>query len=276
MSYWPVRPMTADVRYNLTQVAGMLSRVGTLGVHDIAAELLHALAADVPVAQCTIFAYDGVAPPRIVSFADRARTRQLSDISQSYAWRFYTLDGNRQVMAAETAHAQHASRIFVHHQAGRDITDADYRTLCYELPKISERLALLAMFDGKRWISLNFYRAREYGAFSTHDIDRLEAMAPLLMQIVRLHYQTHVYQNELADVLADRVMNWNPDLTPRERELLQRTVRGEVPDAMARAMGIQLGSLQTSVKRLHRKLGVSSHRELMALAVQPGPASHQA
>lgn len=268
MSYWPLRAIQSDFQFNVAQIAGMLARVGTIAAADIASEMLQAISAEVPVAQCTIFAYEGAEHPRIVSFADRSRTRELKDISHDYAWRFYPLDGNRHVMTTEGARARPTSHIFVHHQSGDDIQNPEYRRLCYELPQISERLALLSMFDGKRWLSLNFYRGREYGVFSQREIDFIEAMAPLLMQMLRLHYQVHVHANELPEVLTERVARLHQGLTPRELELLQYMMQGQDPPSIAQAMGVQPSSVQTYIKRLYRKLGVSGQRELMALALQ--------
>lgn len=269
MTYWPLRTVSSDFQFNLAQVAGMLARVGTLRAGDIASELLQAISAEVPVAQCTIFAYEGSENPRIVSFADRARTLELPKISHSYAWRFYSLDSNRRLMANEGTRRHCASDIFVHRQSQDDIENPDYRRICYEQPKLSERLALLSMFDGKRWLSLNFYRGREYGVFSQRELDFIEAMAPLLMQMLRLHYQSHVYDNELPEVLTDRVARVHPDLTPREHELLHNMLSGLDTDAIAAEMGLRVSSVHTYVKRLYRKVGVSSQRELMGLAMQP-------
>ncbi len=269
MTYWPLRTVSSDFQFSVAQVASMLGRVGSLPAKAIASELLQAISSEVPVAQCTIFAYQDGEAPQIISFADRARTPELPTISHSYAWRFYSLDGNRNVMSVEGARPQGAKNIFVHHQSREEIENPDYRRICYELPKISERLALLSMFDGRRWLSLNFYRGREYGVFSQREIDFIEGMAPLLMQLLRLHYNSHVYENELPQFVTERVARLHPELTRRERELLRNVLSGRESETIAKTMGLQLSSVQTYVKRLYRKLGVSSQRELIGLALQP-------
>jgi two-component system, NarL family, nitrate/nitrite response regulator NarL len=59
-------------------------------------------------------------------------------------------------------------------------------------------------------------------------------------------------------------------LTPREREVLARLVRGESTTSMARAMGVRLSTTRTHVDSVLIKLGVHSRLEAVAYAVREG------
>jgi two-component system, NarL family, nitrate/nitrite response regulator NarL len=59
-------------------------------------------------------------------------------------------------------------------------------------------------------------------------------------------------------------------LTPREREVLARLVRGESTASMARAMGVRLSTTRTHVDSVLIKLGVHSRLEAVAYAVREG------
>jgi DNA-binding NarL/FixJ family response regulator len=59
-------------------------------------------------------------------------------------------------------------------------------------------------------------------------------------------------------------------LTPREREVLARLVRGESTTSMARSMGVRLSTTRTHVDSLLIKLGVHSRLEAVAYAVREG------
>lgn len=59
-------------------------------------------------------------------------------------------------------------------------------------------------------------------------------------------------------------------LTPREREVLARLVRGESTSDMARSMGVRLSTTRTHVDSVLIKLGVHSRLEAVALAVREG------
>jgi two-component system, NarL family, nitrate/nitrite response regulator NarL len=59
-------------------------------------------------------------------------------------------------------------------------------------------------------------------------------------------------------------------LTPREREVLARLVRGESTSAMARSMGVRLSTTRSHIDSLLIKLGAHSRLEAIAFAVKEG------
>lgn len=268
MEYWPLRVSNTDYRLDVDQTVSLLSRVGERQGKMLAADILKLVSAQVPLAQCTIFAYPPNRGPQIISFADRARMIQLSKISTNYAERFYSMDGNQQAMVTRTP-ASTAERILVQRQSVDDIVHRDYRRICYEQPQISERVALLTHCDGDRWLSVNFYRGREHGHFSAGEIDFIETAAPLIIQLSRLHYRAYLEANEMSALLSERVIKVYPELTRRDHELLQLMLSGCDVETISVSMGIQHSSAATYIKRLYRKLGISGQRELLALATQP-------
>ncbi|WP_137895504.1 helix-turn-helix transcriptional regulator [Ramlibacter sp. 2FC] len=269
-AYWPLPP-TPSARFEipLAQVTALLQKLGLSGRHAVAEDLLRLVGAHVPLAQCTIFSYEGQGRPRIVAVGDRARTQALPRISQDYVARFYPLDGSQQVMQAELAAAQKAPpshpHILLHRQKGEDIAHREYREICYELPQVAERLAILALYEGQRWLSVNFYRGLEHGPFDDAAIAAVEAFAPLVVQAVRLHYAGHVVHNELAELLLARLLRRCPELTKRDVDLVRGLLAGLATEGIADRMGIEVSSAQTYLKRVYRKLGISGQRELLGL-----------
>ena len=266
----------ADVSVPLAQATALLQKLGLASRHAVAEELLRLIGAQVPLAQCTIFSFEGQGRPRIVAVGDRARTRALPDISEAYVSRFYRLDGSAAVMRAEHEAARKAGasepRIVLHRQRGQDIAHPEYRRICYELPQVAERLAILALFEGRRWLSVNLYRGTEHGPFDEAAIARVEAFAPLIVHAVRLHHTGQALQQDLPDLLLDRLAQRAPQLTQRDHDVLRCLMRGQTTEAMAQQLGLTLASAQTYVKRVCRKLGVSGQRELMALLIEPASA----
>jgi two-component system nitrate/nitrite response regulator NarL len=68
----------------------------------------------------------------------------------------------------------------------------------------------------------------------------------------------------------DLAMERNPltrFLTAREREVLERLVRGESTADLARAMGVRYSTARTHIQNLLTKLGVHSKLEAVAFAV---------
>ena len=135
------------------------------------------------MAQCTIFSFEGAGRPRTLAVGDRARTRALPDISQAYVQRFYRLDGAQLAMQAHHQAALKASpqqpHIVLHRQAAHDVQHPDYRQICYEWPRVAERLAILSLHEGRRWLSVNLYRGLEHGLMTEPELATVQALAML-------------------------------------------------------------------------------------------------
>ena len=275
--YWALTPqISADFELGLTQVTRLAGKLGQSGRHDVAEALLQLIGARVPLAQCAIFSYEGGGRPRMVALGDRARTAALPAISQDYVARFYPLDGSVAVMRAELEAARCAPRadprILLHRQTGDDIAHPEYRRVCYELPRLAERLAILALYEGERWLSVNLYRGVEHGPFDDADVLVVEAFAPLVVQAVRLHHASRTLNEDLAGLMLARLLRRCPTLSKRDCDVVRGLLSGHSTDHIADHMGIERASVQTYLKRLYRKLGVSGQRELFGLLTGPEPA----
>lgn len=275
LSHWLLAPRAdhAGLQIPLADATALLEKLGAASSHAVAEDLLHLLGAQVPLAQCTIFSFQGQASPRLVGLGDRARTGALPRISQDYARRFYPLDGAQRVMQAELARPDRAAggrpRIWLHRQRSADVSHPDYRAVCYELPQVTERLSLLALQDGTRWLSVNLYRGHEHGAFDEAAIATIEAYAPLVMQAMRLHYAGQTLQDDLAGLVLARLRRRFPALTQRDLDVVRGVLEGLPTEALAGRLGLTLASARTYLKRVYRKLGVQGQRELFALLMEP-------
>jgi DNA-binding CsgD family transcriptional regulator len=275
-THWVLEPsLVSHLSLPLPQVSALLSRLGQSGQHAVAEDLLRLVGAQVPLAQCTIFAYEGQGRPRIVAVGDRSRTLSLPDISEMYVSRFYRLDGIALVMRTELAAARKASaeapRIVLHRQRAEHLSHPEYRRICYDEPRIAERLAVMALFQGRRWFSVNLYRGTEHGPFDPASIAVVEAFAPLIVHAVRLHHTGEALHQELPDWLLAKLLQRFPGLTRRDCDVVQCLMDGLGTDALAQKLGLTLSSAQTYQKRLFRKLGVGGQRELLGLLMRTEP-----
>lgn len=259
----------AGLALPLAQVSALLARLGLSHRHAVAEDLLRLVGAQVPLAQCTIFAFEGQGRPRTVAVGDRSRTQALPDISEAYVSRFYRLDGSVAAMRQEFAAAQKAGmaepRIVLHRQRSQDIDHPEYRHICYELPQVAERLAILALYEGRRWLSVNLYRGTEHGPFDEASIALVEAFAPLIVHAVRLHHTGQALSQELPDLVLARLSRRFPALTQRDHDVLRALIEGLGTEALAQRLGLTPASARTYQKRVYRKLGVAGQRELLAL-----------
>ena len=260
----------------LGDISALMDKVGRSSSDAVAEQILHLLGRQVPLAQCTIFSFQGMARPRVVGMGDRARTGALPLISQDYSERFYLLDGSQQVMQAELARLAkdpHAKpRVWLHRQALGDVSHPEYRHVCYELPRIAERLSLLMLQENSRWLSVNLYRGEEHGLFDAAAITQVEAFAPLVMQAMRLHYAGQTLQDDLVGLVLARLMRRFEQLTTRDLDVVRGLAQGLDAEALGQRLGITVSSARTYVKRVCAKLGVQGQRELFALLMEPTEA----
>lgn len=268
--HWVLPPPSATaLSLPLPQVSALLARLGQAEPHAVAEDLLRLVGAQVPLAQCTIFAFEPGRKPAVVAVGDRSRTQELPLIAEAYVNRFHRLDGSAALMQAELAAAQKAGsadpRIVLHRQRGADIAHADYRRLCYEQPRVAERLAVLALYEGRRWLSVNLYRGTEHSPFDDAAIRVVEAFAPLIVHAVRLHHTGLAMHQDLGGLLLARLVRRHPQLTQRDRDVVLALADGLSTDALAQRLGLTVASARTYCKRVYRKLGVAGQRELLAL-----------
>lgn len=274
-SHWVLPPLPATTpALPLAQASALLSHLGQGARDAVAEDLLQLVGAQVPLAQCTIFAFEPGRKPGIVAVGDRSRTQELPHIAEAYVSRFHRLDGLAAVMQAEWGTAQRAGlaqpRILLHRQTGADIAHAGYRQTCYTLPQVAERLAVLALYEERRWLSVHLYRGTEQGPFDDAAVRLVEAFAPLIVQAVRLHHTgLAVHQDPGGLLLARAVRRW-PQLTQRDQDVLVALMDGLDTAALAERLGLTPASAQTYCRRVYRKLGVAGHRELVAALLAQG------
>jgi DNA-binding CsgD family transcriptional regulator len=266
----------AGLQLPLAQVNALMAVLGSPHRHAVAEQLLRLVGAHVPLAQCTIFSFEQPNRPRIVAMGDRSRTSALPRIAQAYVTRFFRLDPALAVVPGVQAVAglndRHSvdSPVTLHRQRPQDITHPEYRQVCYELPQVAERLALLARYEGRFWMSVNFYRGVEHGPFDDAGVAIIQALAPTIQHAVRLHHTGHALQQDLSGLMLARAARRNPSLTQRDHDVLASLLKGQPTEAMAESLGLTVSSAQTYVKRLYRKLGLSGQRELLAWLMEPG------
>jgi len=265
MRSWPVRPVASRLSMRFEQATSLLRRIGEADGASLGRELFDIASAQVPLEICTVIAYEGGKRAHPLSHAGHLCDKAIVDTISAYVRSFVSLDGMQNVISPARAGATGEPEIWCQRMAIDEIASEHYRTLCYDRPGICERLAILCHYEGQRWLSIKFYRGRQYGPFHDQEIEQLEAFAPLAAHAVRLFYSSYLHQHRLGDVLLCRLNRAFPALSTRERDLVGGILEGRSTSEIAADMGIKEMTLRTYQKRLYRKLGISSQRELLPL-----------
>ena len=270
------RPASATGRADEARLTArtMADLVAAIGSRTFPNALLNALRALAGVELCSVFLRDRSEHvelifahgelPDVPSFPLRA--------SHAYARSYWRSD--RQV--ARLAHAPPGVPIVIRRRAS-DIADPAYRAACYDHAGIAERISILS--PGRPCFAVNGYRTSGNSPFSTHDVDRLEVHAGLLIAALRQHLSAEQAVGPVGDetALAGRLATLECGLSTREAEIVAALMLGETQDAIAAAKQLSATTVITYRRRAYGKLGVANRRDLMALHRQlmtaPNPLS---
>jgi len=253
---------------DLSMATGLVTAIGSSDANAFASEVMNTLGDVATVSQCTVFAYEFGNRPRTISVADRRGGRYLRDVADTYAKRFYALDGNQRIVTRGPRGL--GTSILLHQQTSEDIEHEAYRALCYHQPNVSDRLSLLLQPADDIWLSVNLYRDRSHGCFLPGEIAQIEALAPLIVHSAKHHYAlSGQVQMGIPQMMLARLRSVCPTLSKRELDVLRGVLEGLTAHDIGELMGVKASSVVTYQKRAYRRLGISSQRQLFALCLSP-------
>lgn len=154
---------------------------------------------------------------------------------------------------------------------------AEHRAKVYDAHGITERLSLAQAAEGGM-LAINFYRHAHQPAFGPTALERLGALAPALLAIVRKHValsgpaaSSSADLQAMAAVPADleaRLLRLCPTLTAREQAVCVRLLRGLTLEGIAADLELALPTVKTYRQRAFARLGIHFRNELFARVLQ--------
>ncbi|PMR69730.1 helix-turn-helix transcriptional regulator [Halomonas heilongjiangensis] len=238
-------------------MASVAACIEALGDPAFETHLLALLRDTARIEQCMIFAYDDEDGVDCLLAANERQPRIAGRLARLYTDGLFRQDPNYRGLRQAS---DDAPRVGLAPMRAEEMPPA-YRGHLFAFPDLVDKVALTVR-EAEVAYTLNLYRGRDTGAFSTADLAGLDAMAPLLASLTRRHYATArpVSQQpsaEEAAVLAP--------LSERERQLCLFLLRGHTLKTAARELDVALSTAETYRKRAYAKLGVPSKARLVAL-----------
>jgi len=267
MRSWSLDRPPISGQLDLSRAIGLVSSIGATEANAFATEVLKLLGELAGISQCTVFAYEFGNRPRTMSVADHRGGRYLRDVADTYANRFYMLDGIQRIVSVRRPR-RIGSDLQLHQQTSEDIAHEGYRATCYHHPNVSDRLSLLLQPADEIWLSVNLYRDSNRGPFNAREIAQVEAMAPLIAQALRHHYALcGQVKMGVPQLMLARLRGLCPDLSKRELDVLRGVLEGRTAQDIGECIGVKPSSVVTYQKRAYRHLGIASQRQLFALCL---------
>lgn len=219
--------------------------------------LLHVCAALAGATDCSLFVAGAQRAPRLVGAASLAG-RAAEDAGERYlCGRYFRYDSNLRLAGAVGA------AIVVNQQRKDDVPDAHYRTDCYELAGLEERISLLVPLQTHGWAFVNAYRRPGCDTSTDTAVQALRGNRCWLAALVRRHVELMVQDAPpMPDPLAA--------LSSREREVAEGLLEGLTAKEIARRLALSPTSVATYRQRAFDKLGVRRLVELVRLWRKPG------
>jgi DNA-binding CsgD family transcriptional regulator len=235
-----------------------------LGRPSFSERVSETIASFIDVDHFSAFATAPSGPPRILATGSRNNGSLSSDIAKTYIARFSAVDPVWSILNRQSPPpATFACRI-----RSDEVQDAHYRRLCYDDPKIAERLTVGSR-EGGQWLSLNLYRLRGVAPFDAHDLARAMRAAACILPLLPEHAEREPLavrgpRHALSE-FAERLKQHPCRLTGREVEVCARSLIGMTAEATALDLGIGVTSVATYRKRAYQRLGITSQAELFAI-----------
>lgn len=264
MHHWTISPSDRPLSIDIGSAARVVSAIGSKDRTALASAVLTTARAQVAAHHCSMLVFEGERSPRLVSGASLQHQWHVFNIASVYARDFYRKDALQALIGRYPASFE-APPVIVHRQSLADIEDAEYRAQCYECIGIGDRVSILVRVGRSQSLAVNLYRDQSAGNFSDADVDYLVNLAPLIASCAARHYALDIDgESNFRGAVTDELADLCPQLTLREREVVQRILDGATAERIADDLHIRPTTVITYRARAYEKLGVSTRRELFA------------
>ena len=152
--------------------------------------------------------------------------------------------------------------------------ESEYHRAHYASGRIGDEVGYLWPLDAGVTLAVSLERSEHAAAFSDDDVQRLEAVQPLLYALARKHWITTHSQAatapdlEIGRLVQEAATNFGHDvLTPRECEVVKLVLRGYSTKSISQSLGISPGTVKVHRENIYSKLGVSSQAELFNMFI---------
>lgn len=242
------------------QLSSLLVRqiVGGVGTPHLAANCLDAMGKVLPTTFCTIYVVGASGSIEAVSAASSYGNGAERTAAQYVEQRFDRVDPHMRWLATRQLPA--GPQLWIGHHLGDDLTDAEYRAVCYERVGIRERASVLQLSPTGARSAINFYRSFTQPEFAEGDFEWMERYASFLAEVVSAHARSAAtVASGSGSALDAKLLT----LSPRQREVIGQLLAGRAAKEAARTLGVEITTFRTLQYRAFARLGIRTLRDLL-------------
>ncbi|MBT8144002.1 MAG: hypothetical protein KJO55_04830 [Gammaproteobacteria bacterium] len=155
-----------------------------------------------------------------------------------------------------------------------DFFESDYYLKYWSSVKMISEFSINAHYDNDTVLHVPLSRTQGSKPFSSHDMDTLKAVSPIIVATMRHFWAARKTSFESGAIEADsfhKHLRYVMDnfgcslLTAREMDIMQLTMRGYSDKLSARQLDITPGTVRNHKKNIFNKLHVSSQGQVFGL-----------
>ncbi|MFM0662938.1 helix-turn-helix transcriptional regulator [Paraburkholderia sediminicola] len=266
MRSWTTRGHSIEMRLSLDTIESLTRSLGT---STCARVMLDALNQFVTVDHCALLIRLRGNDLRLLANASRAWSADAARAALHYMSEMHLYDAGEDASIAiretgeESVHLRYRTR--------EDVTNARYRSACYEGTGLEDRLTMSSLHAGGTATLLHCYRHRGTGRFTDTELDVLTQVAPLFLAFTETHARFTVpHAIPIARWRESLDHNAGAALSSRELDVCSSLLSGRTLADTGEKLGISINTVITYSRRAYAKLGVGSVRELHDLLIRAG------
>lgn len=126
---------------------------------------------------------------------------------------------------------------------------------------------------------ISLMRSEEHSRFSAREFRLLEKVSPIVTSMARRQWQdvadkfrsaTDVPGGQNNHSLIEKTLGelFGNRITPRETQVIAQVLEGYSSEAIAKSLGITVGTVRIHRRNIYAKLNISSHQELFSIFFQ--------
>jgi len=164
---------------------------------------------------------------------------------------------------------------------------SEYYRSYYIQTGLSEEICYTFYLQGGVALVISLMRSRENTRFSAKEFRILDSVTPVVVSLAQRHWR-HIAEEfeagqKSATIPQERTKIedtvgalFSEYITPREIQVAAQVLEGHSSDAIAKRLGISVGTVRIHRRNIYAKLRISSQQELFSMFFQNITASRQA
>jgi DNA-binding CsgD family transcriptional regulator len=153
---------------------------------------------------------------------------------------------------------------------------SEYYRSYYAQTGLAEEIGYTFYFSNGVAVVISLMRSGDSSRFSAREFRLLASVVPIVDSLARHHWQGvhNRFEAELSGpesgenqtIIEDTVSAlFSPRITPRETQVVAQVLEGHSSDAIARSLGISVGTVRIHRRNIYGKLQISSQQELFSI-----------